>query len=106
MTRIAHDRRASIAPGEWLGLLGGGQLGRMFCMAAQTLGYKVAVLDPTTFALADRALTNFTGQISEMLQGRFAGMGTSAGGASALGFAPASDSGVAGQAQAAFSGRS
>ena len=44
--RIAHDRRASIAPGEWLGLLGGGQLGRMFCMAAQTLGYKVAVLDP------------------------------------------------------------
>ena len=46
MTRIAHDRRASIAPGEWLGLLGGGQLGRMFCMAAQTLGYKVAVLDP------------------------------------------------------------
>jgi len=46
VTRIPHDRRASIAPGEWLGLLGGGQLGRMFCMAAQTLGYKVAVLDP------------------------------------------------------------
>jgi 5-(carboxyamino)imidazole ribonucleotide synthase len=35
-----------IAPGGWLGLLGGGQLGRMFCMAAQSLGYKVAVLDP------------------------------------------------------------
>ncbi len=35
-----------IPPGEWLGLLGGGQLGRMFCMAAQSLGYKVAVLDP------------------------------------------------------------
>ncbi|MCC7326982.1 MAG: 5-(carboxyamino)imidazole ribonucleotide synthase [Burkholderiales bacterium] len=35
-----------IAPGAWLGLLGGGQLGRMFCMAAQRLGYKVAVLDP------------------------------------------------------------
>ncbi|MFO1395874.1 MAG: 5-(carboxyamino)imidazole ribonucleotide synthase [Burkholderiales bacterium] len=35
-----------IAPGAWLGLLGGGQLGRMFCMAAQSLGYKVAVLDP------------------------------------------------------------
>jgi 5-(carboxyamino)imidazole ribonucleotide synthase len=27
-------------------LLGGGQLGRMFCMAAQSLGYRVAVLDP------------------------------------------------------------
>ena len=36
----------SIAPGGWLGLLGGGQLGRMFCHAAQSLGYKVAVLDP------------------------------------------------------------
>jgi len=35
-----------IPPGQWLGLLGGGQLGRMFCMAAQSLGYKVAVLDP------------------------------------------------------------
>ncbi|HKO66426.1 MAG TPA: 5-(carboxyamino)imidazole ribonucleotide synthase [Burkholderiaceae bacterium] len=36
-----------IAPGSWLGLLGGGQLGRMFCMAAQSLGYKVCVLDPS-----------------------------------------------------------
>lgn len=35
-----------IAPGAWLGLLGGGQLGRMFCMAAQSMGYKVLVLDP------------------------------------------------------------
>ena len=35
-----------IAPGEWLGLLGGGQLGRMFCHAAQSMGYRVAVLDP------------------------------------------------------------
>jgi 5-(carboxyamino)imidazole ribonucleotide synthase len=36
----------AIAPGAWLGLLGGGQLGRMFSMAAQSLGYKVVVLDP------------------------------------------------------------
>lgn len=35
-----------IAPGQWLGMLGGGQLGRMFCQSAQSLGYKVAVLDP------------------------------------------------------------
>ena len=35
-----------IAPGEWLGLLGGGQLGRMFCHAAQAMGYRVVVLDP------------------------------------------------------------
>jgi 5-(carboxyamino)imidazole ribonucleotide synthase len=37
----------AIAPGAWLGLLGGGQLGRMFCMAAQSLGYRVVVLDPS-----------------------------------------------------------
>ena len=36
----------AVPPGSWLGLLGGGQLGRMFCMAAQSLGYKVCVLDP------------------------------------------------------------
>jgi 5-(carboxyamino)imidazole ribonucleotide synthase len=35
-----------IVPGQWLGLLGGGQLGRMFTMAAQSMGYRVAVLDP------------------------------------------------------------
>ena len=35
-----------IVPGDWLGMMGGGQLGRMFCQAAQSLGYKVAVLDP------------------------------------------------------------
>jgi 5-(carboxyamino)imidazole ribonucleotide synthase len=35
-----------LAPGSWLGCLGGGQLGRMFVHAAQTMGYKVLVLDP------------------------------------------------------------
>jgi 5-(carboxyamino)imidazole ribonucleotide synthase len=35
-----------ILPGSWLGLLGGGQLGRMFCAAAQQMGYKVCVVDP------------------------------------------------------------
>jgi 5-(carboxyamino)imidazole ribonucleotide synthase len=35
-----------LKPGSWLGLIGGGQLGRMFAMAAQTLGYRVMVLDP------------------------------------------------------------
>jgi 5-(carboxyamino)imidazole ribonucleotide synthase len=42
----AARRPEVIAPGAWLGLLGGGQLGRMFCMAAQSMGYRVAVLDP------------------------------------------------------------
>ncbi len=35
-----------LLPGAWLGVIGGGQLGRMFCMAAHTLGYRVAVLEP------------------------------------------------------------
>ena len=41
-----------IAPGAWLGLLGGGQLGRMFTMAAQSMGYRVVVLDPGTHSPA------------------------------------------------------
>ncbi|MDQ7072423.1 MAG: 5-(carboxyamino)imidazole ribonucleotide synthase [Gammaproteobacteria bacterium] len=35
-----------ILPGATLGMLGGGQLGRMFTTAAQTMGYKVIVLEP------------------------------------------------------------
>ncbi len=35
-----------ILPGATLGMLGGGQLGRMFVTAAQTMGYKVVVLEP------------------------------------------------------------
>lgn len=35
-----------LLPGATLGLLGGGQLGRMFTVAARTLGYRVVVLDP------------------------------------------------------------
>lgn len=66
-------------------------------------GNQVAVLDPTTFALADRSLTNFTAEISEMLQSRFGGINTGTGGAP-LGFAGAPSSSVTDQAQAAFSG--
>ena len=43
-----------INPGAWLGLLGGGQLGRMFTMAAQSMGYKVMVLDPGADSPAGR----------------------------------------------------
>jgi len=50
----------AILPGEWLGLLGGGQLGRMFTQSAHRLGYKVCVLDPDTSsptgAIAERHL--------------------------------------------------
>lgn len=35
-----------ILPGATLGMLGGGQLGRMFTVAARTMGYRVVVLEP------------------------------------------------------------
>lgn len=38
----------AILPGKTLGMLGGGQLGRMFVSAARTMGYEVIVLDPDT----------------------------------------------------------
>jgi len=35
-----------LLPGTTLGVLGGGQLGRMFCLAARVMGYRTMVLDP------------------------------------------------------------
>ena len=47
MTLAAEHKPASfIAPGATLGVMGGGQLARMFAHAAQQMGYATAVLDP------------------------------------------------------------
>ncbi len=43
-----------IQPGATLGLLGGGQLGRMFTQAAQRMGFEVHVLDPDPGSPAGR----------------------------------------------------
>ena len=43
-----------ILPGATLGVLGGGQLGRMFVMAAHAMGYRVVVLDPDPHSPAGR----------------------------------------------------
>jgi 5-(carboxyamino)imidazole ribonucleotide synthase len=47
-----------ILPGATVGVVGGGQLGRMFALRARTMGYRVAVLDPDPHspagAVADR----------------------------------------------------
>lgn len=43
-----------ILPGATLGMLGGGQLGRMFTVAARTMGYRVTVLDPDPHSPAGR----------------------------------------------------
>jgi 5-(carboxyamino)imidazole ribonucleotide synthase len=49
-----------IAPGSTIGILGGGQLGRMTAMAARMLGYHVHVLDPdaecAASAVSDRVV--------------------------------------------------
>ncbi|HEY2663567.1 MAG TPA: hypothetical protein VGI47_04455, partial [Candidatus Binataceae bacterium] len=36
----------AILPGSTIGILGGGQLGRMTAMAARSMGYHINVLDP------------------------------------------------------------
>jgi 5-(carboxyamino)imidazole ribonucleotide synthase len=53
-------QRSPIAPPATIGLLGGGQLGRMLALAARALGYRIAVLDPDprcpAASLADRRI--------------------------------------------------
>ena len=44
-------------PGSTLGMLGGGQLGRMFTIAARTMGYEVVVLDPDKESPAGKLAT-------------------------------------------------
>ncbi|WP_307413131.1 5-(carboxyamino)imidazole ribonucleotide synthase [Neobacillus ginsengisoli] len=36
-----------ILPGQTVGIIGGGQLGRMMALSAREMGYRIAVLDPT-----------------------------------------------------------
>jgi 5-(carboxyamino)imidazole ribonucleotide synthase len=50
----------SIAPGSAIGILGGGQLGRMTALAARSMGYRIHVLDPdaecSAAPVADRVI--------------------------------------------------
>jgi 5-(carboxyamino)imidazole ribonucleotide synthase len=50
---------APILPGAMLGIVGGGQLGRMFATTARRMGYGVAVLDPDPSAPAAQ-VANFS----------------------------------------------
>lgn len=58
-----HESRItkSIPPGATIGILGGGQLGRMTALAARSMGYRIHVLDPdpdcAAKPVADRCLT-------------------------------------------------
>lgn len=46
MNDDAPFHRGPLAPGSTIGIIGGGQLGRMTALAARPLGYDVIVLDP------------------------------------------------------------
>ncbi|AIY04696.1 phosphoribosylaminoimidazole carboxylase ATPase subunit [Planococcus sp. PAMC 21323] len=48
----------TILPGQTIGIIGGGQLGRMMALAAKEAGFKIAVLDP--------AMDSPTGQVADI----------------------------------------
>ena len=47
-----------VLPGSTIGMLGGGQLGRMFTIAARSMGYEVIVLDPDAESPAGKLATD------------------------------------------------
>ncbi|WP_334186930.1 5-(carboxyamino)imidazole ribonucleotide synthase [Noviherbaspirillum sp.] len=55
MSDFHHPFLPSATPATWLGMMGGGQLGRMFVHAAQKMGFKVAVLEPAADCPAGHA---------------------------------------------------
>ena len=50
----------SFAPGSTIGIIGGGQLGRMMAMAAARLGYKCRIFDPHESPCAAEVAAGFT----------------------------------------------
>ena len=59
MTKAFLPTAANKGAPAVLGVMGGGQLGRMFAHAAQAMGYQVAVLEPSQVSPA--------GQVAERL---------------------------------------
>lgn len=50
----------TIAPGSTIGIIGGGQLGRMLALAAAPLGYRCHILDPDPDCCASRVAAKLT----------------------------------------------
>ncbi|OXB85551.1 5-(carboxyamino)imidazole ribonucleotide synthase [Geobacillus uzenensis] len=44
---VINLTKRRIVPGQTIGIIGGGQLGRMMAIAAREMGFRIAVLDPT-----------------------------------------------------------
>lgn len=47
MNLQTNNRKLTVLPPRTIGIIGGGQLGRMMALAARHMGYGIAVLDPT-----------------------------------------------------------
>jgi 5-(carboxyamino)imidazole ribonucleotide synthase len=62
---------APLLPGATIGIVGGGQLGRMFALEARRMGYRVLVLDPAADAPAAQVAD---GHVRALLQDRSAGI--------------------------------
>uniref|UniRef100_UPI0035CB7977 5-(carboxyamino)imidazole ribonucleotide synthase n=1 Tax=uncultured Sphingomonas sp. TaxID=158754 RepID=UPI0035CB7977 len=60
MTPTVTASRSPLPPGSTIGILGGGQLGRMLAVAAAQLGYHVRVLAPDEEAVAAQTASSFT----------------------------------------------
>jgi len=62
----------AVLPGSTIGILGGGQLGRMMALAAREMGYRIACLDPQTDSpcgqVADFAYTGAFDDIETALE--------------------------------------
>ena len=58
--RPPEDRADPLPPGSTIGIMGGGQLGRMLAVAARAMGYRIVALDPDpacpTAAVADEII--------------------------------------------------
>ena len=85
---------APIPPGATIGILGGGQLGRMLGFAARALGYRIAVLDPDpdcpAAAVADRVVVAAYDSVAgavELARGAAGGAARGAAGGAARGCA-------------------
>jgi 5-(carboxyamino)imidazole ribonucleotide synthase len=70
---VSHDLRPGpILPPATIGILGGGQLGRMLGFAARAMGYRIVVLDPDpgcpAAAIADRVEVGGYGDVAAALR--------------------------------------
>ena len=57
---MTGDRVRTVAPGGTIGMLGGGQLGRMMAIAAAQLGYKCHIFAPDEAPCAAAVATEHT----------------------------------------------